>query len=197
MKHISPYHLYGKSERLVESISGIEPIQIEEFLEDIGIPSSKHQQIEEWWNENRKDIKIYYFPFKSQNPIAGVFLGSDSLAINSNLPMPPHVKLFLALHESRHCDQHSEDIFMSGYYDTVVNGDKEEFLQSYLYLERDANNFALNSMRELGFQREMDMEEMRLRSNESAGGMVYQMMTNDIKRLKPKDFIDLLKMQIS
>ena len=110
--------------------------------------------------------------------------------------MPPHVKLFLALHESRHCDQHLQGIFMEGYYDTVVNGDKASFLQSYAELEKDANDFAFDSMRTIGFEREMNMEEMRLRGNERAGEMVYQMMTNDISRLNPTDFIDLLKKQI-
>ena len=85
---------------------------------------------------------------------------------------------------------------MSGYYDTVVNGDRSSFLQSYRELERDANDFAITSMRSVGFGREMDMEEGRLRGNEGAGNMVYQMMTNDISRLNPVDFIDLLKKQI-
>ena len=188
MKHI-------KSFKIFESLTEENQISIEQFLNEIRIPSNKVQQITEWWGQNR-DIKIYYFPFSSPQPIAGVFLGTDSIAINSRLPMPPHVKLFLALHESRHCDQHAQGIFMEGYYDTVVNGDKDSFLQSYRELEKDANDFAINSMREMGFEREMNMEEMRLRGNEGAGNMVYQMMTNDINRLNPTDFIDLLKKQI-
>jgi hypothetical protein len=188
MKHI-------KSFKIFESLTEENQISIEQFLNEIRIPSNKVQQITEWWRQNR-DIKIYYFPFSSPQPIAGVFLGTDSIAINSRLPMPPHVKLFLALHESRHCDQHAQGIFMEGYYDTVVNGDKDSFLQSYRELEKDANDFAINSMREMGFEREMNMEEMRLRGNEGAGNMVYQMMTNDISRLNSTDFIDLLKKQI-
>jgi hypothetical protein len=85
---------------------------------------------------------------------------------------------------------------MEGYYNTVVNGDRESFLRSYSELEKDANDFAINSMRLIGFEREMSMEEMRLRGNERAGDMVYQMMTNDINRLNPTDFIDLLEKQI-
>ena len=188
MKHI-------KSFKIFESLTPENQISIEQFLNEIKIPLSRVQQITEWWGQNR-DIKIYYFPFKSAKPIAGVFLGTDSIAINSSLPMPPHVKLFLALHESRHCDQHAKGIFVEGYYDTVVNGDKDSFLQSYRELEKDANDFAINSMREMGFEREMNMEEMRLRGNEGAGNMVYQMMSNDINTLNPTDFIDLLKKQI-
>jgi hypothetical protein len=188
MKHIKSYKLF-------ESLTPDNQITIEQFLDNIGIRENK-QQIVEWWNQNRSNIKIYYFQFNSPQPIAGVFLGTDTIAINSRLPMPPHVKLFLALHESRHCDQHAEGILMPGYYDTVVNGDKDSFLQSYRELEKDANDFAINSMRSIGFEREMNMEEMRLRGNEGAGNMVYQMMTNDINRLNSTDFIDLLKKQI-
>ena len=186
MKHL-------KSFKLFESLTETNQISIDQFLIEIRIPENSRQQIVEWWNQNRTNIKIYYFPFSSPQPIAGVFLGTDSIAINSKLPMPPHVKLFLALHESRHCDQHAEGILMPGYYDTVVNGDKDSFLQSYRALEKDANDFAINSMRAIGFEREMNMEEMRLRGNEGAGNMVYQMMTNDINRLNSTDFIDLLK----
>jgi hypothetical protein len=187
---------YLKSFKIFESLTEENQISIEQFLTEIRMPSNKIQQIVEWWSQNRGDIKIYYFPFSSPQPIAGVFLGTDTIAINSRLPMPPHVKLFLALHESRHCDQHDQGIFMEGYYNTVVNGDKSSFLQSYAELEKDANDFAIDSMRTIGFEREMNMEEMRLRGNERAGEMVYQMMTNDISRLNPIDFIDLLKKQI-
>jgi hypothetical protein len=51
---------------------------------------------------------------------------------------------------------------MPGYYDNVVNGDKDSFLQSYRELEKDANDFAINSMRAIGFEREMNREEMIL-----------------------------------
>jgi hypothetical protein len=186
---------YIKKFKFFESITSDNQITIEQFLDNIGI-SKNNQQIIEWWNQNRSNIKIYYFQFNSPQPIAGVFLGTDSIAINSRLPMPPHIKLFLALHESRHCDQHADGILMPGYYDTVVNGDKESFLKSYKELEKDANDFAINSMRLIGFEREMNMEEGRLRGNEGAGNMVYQMMTNDISRFNPVDFIDLLKKQI-
>lgn len=185
---------YIKSYKLFESLTPDNQITIEQFLDNIGIRENK-QQIVEWWNQNRSEIQIYYFQFSSQ-PIAGVSLGTNTIAINSSLPMPPHVKLFLALHESRHCDQHADGILMPGYYDTVVNGDKDSFLQSYRELEKDANDFAINSMRSIGFEREMNREEGRLRGNEGAGNMVYQMMKNDINKFNPVDFIDLLKKQI-
>lgn len=160
------------------------------------MPVSKRQQVIECWNQNRSHIRIHYFPFSSTQPIAGVFLGVDEIAINQRLSMPSHIKLFLALHESAHCDQHRENRIMSGYYDTVARGDKESFLKSYIELEKEANDFAINSMIEMGFGQEIRKEEPRLRSNERAGEMVYKMMESDIERLNPIDFIDLLKKQI-
>jgi len=189
MKHLRTFKLF---ERLDNSTL----VTIDQLLERIGIPNPMRPTIVSWWNENRRNIRIHLFPFNSPQPIAGVFLGEDVIAINERLPMPPHVKLFLALHESRHCDQHREGRLMGGYYETVVRGDMENFLTSYSELERDANDFAINSMREVGFGREMDREEMMLRSNERAGSMVYQMMSADIQRINPVDFFDLLKKQI-
>jgi len=171
-------------------------LNIEQFLEKINIDPDKIPTIVKWWSENRNHIKIYYFPFNSTYPIAGVFLSTDIIALNSKMTLTPHVRLFLALHESRHCDQHAEGIFMEGYYNTVISGDKEYFLQRYKELEKDANDFAINSMIEIGFEIEMRNESNRLRSNEFAGEMVYRMMRSDIEKLNPDDFIDLLKKQI-
>ena len=189
MKYLQTYKLF-------EDLDNSTQVSIDRFLEKIRIPEFKRPEIISWWNQNRTDFVIHYFDFSSPQPIAGVFLGENIIAINSRLPMPPHIKLFLALHESRHCDQHREGRFMEGYYNNVVNGDKESFLQTYMDLERDANNFAIQSMRECGFDSEMNFEEMRLRGNERAGDMVYRMMSNDIQRLNPTDFFDLLKKQI-
>ena len=110
--------------------------------------------------------------------------------------MSPFMKIFLALHESAHCDQHRLGIFSENYYGPVVDGRKEDFLEGYRKLEKQANDFAIKSMREMGFSDEMDIVEGTLRSNERAGEMVFRMMSNDIRRLNPVDFIDLLKKQI-
>lgn len=188
MKHIRYFKIF-------ESSIGKPTVTIEQFLEKIGLGRDpKFSRIIEWWKANRSNIKINYFSFSSPHPIAGVYLGSDEIAINERLPMPPHIKLFLALHESRHCDQEAQGIIESGYYDTVVRGDMNSFLQSYMDLERDANDFAINGMTEMGF--DMRLEEPRLRGNEGAGQMVYRMMMDDISKLNPINFIDLLKKQI-
>lgn len=184
-----------KTYKLFESSIGKPTLTIEQFLKEIGLErDTKFSRIVQWWKTNRNNIKINYFSFSSPQPIAGVYLGPDEIAINQRLQMPPHIKLFLALHESRHCDQEAQGIIESGYYDTVVRGDMNSFLQSYTDLERDANDFAINAMTEMGF--DMRFEEARLRGNEGAGPMVYRMMTSDIARLRPTNFIDLLKKQI-
>lgn len=183
-----------QSYKLFESLNNY--ISIEEYLNMIGISEYKIPQILEWWYKNLSNIKIYYFPFSTQLPIIGVFLGTDEVAINKNMYIPPFMKLFILLHESRHCEQHKEGIFMKGYYDTVVNNNKEEFLKNYQILEQDANDFAINSMKMCGFEYEMEKEESHLRMNENGGYQVYNMMKNDIIKYNPIDFIDLLKKQI-
>lgn len=180
--------------KLFENLNS--PIGIEEYLEKIGILASKKAQIIKWWNDNRSNIKIHYFAFSSPAPIAGVFLSEDDIAVNSKMQMPPHIKLFLSLHESRHCDHYAAGDFMSGYYDTVVAGNKPAFLEAYAKFEKDANDFAINGMIECGFSEEMSRESQMLRRNESAGEMVYKMMTDDIKKFRSSNFIDLLKKQI-
>lgn len=187
MKHLKYYKLF-------ENLNS--PVSIEQFVKEINLPQDKQPVVINWWNQNRTGFKIHHFNFNSNQPIAGVFLGIDEIAINKRMQMPPFMKLFLALHESAHCDQHLQGYFMAGYYDTVIEGRKEEFLTSYSDLEREANDFAISSMRQIGFSQEMDREEMRIRGNERAGEMVYRMMSSDIQRLNPVDFIDLLKRQI-
>ena len=188
---------YLKSYKFFESVQNLPgKITIEEFVNQIRIPDFKKQDVINWWNENRKDFNIHYFPFSSPQPIAGCFLSENTIAINSKMMMPPEVKLFIALHESGHCNQHRENRFMEGYYNTVVQGNKEQFLQSYIELEREANDYAEMALNQIGFEQFCQSQIPRLRMNERAGEMVYQMMTNDINKYNPVDFIELLEKQI-
>jgi hypothetical protein len=191
MKYLKSY------EKIFESLQDSD-VKIDQLLESIGIPEQRRPEIVSWWNDNRGHIKIKFFDFNTTHPICGVFLGEDVIAVNRRLrmPMPPHFRLFIMLHESRHCDQYREGRFIDGYFDSVVNGDRETFMKAYRELEKDANDFAIDSMREIGFTREMDSEEYRLRGNEGAGNQVYAMMTKDINDMKPTDFFDLLRKQI-
>lgn len=187
MKHLKSYKIF---ESLDNSIS------IEDFLTRIRIPNHLVGNISEWWNQNRKGIEIYLFRFNTNKMIAGGIVGENKIAINESAPMPPHVKLFLLLHESKHIDQHNEGRFMNEYFKTVVDEDQESFLRSYSELEREANDFSIESMSNLGFEREMNMESRMLRGNENAGRMVYNMMLSDIREYNPNDFFDLIKSQI-
>jgi hypothetical protein len=185
---------YLKSYKIFESLDTT--ISIEDFLTRIRIPNHLVGNISEWWNQNRSHIDIYLFRFNTNKMIAGGIVGENKIAINESIPMPPHVKLFLLLHESKHIDQHNEGRFMDAYFQTVVDGNKEEFLRNYSELEAEANLFAIEAMNELGFEREMRMEANMLRGNERAGEMVYRMMQADINQYEPNNFFDLIKSQI-
>lgn len=187
MKHIKSFKIFENQQT---------EVSIDIFLQEIGISQRNQPDIIKWWNQNRNNIKIYHFPFSSPHPILGVILSENEIAVNKKMNVPPHIKLFVALHESRHCDQHSQGIFNPQYFETVVQGNKMEFLKNYVKLEVDANDFAINCMRQLGFELEMNREERMLRGNEGAGYKVYDMMTQDIQRFRPVDFIDLLKKQV-
>lgn len=191
MKYIESYKEWNK---IFENLDN--PIGIQEFIENIGIPPTNRDRVIQWWNINRSEIRVHYFRFSASDPIMGVFLSERDVAINSKIPAPGWMKLFLALHESRHTDQHRAGEFMSSYWDTVVAGDEEDFLEAYHSFEKDANDFAFQSMIEMGFEQEMQANESRLRGNEGAGKQVYQMMRRDIQKYQPSDFIDLLKIQV-
>jgi hypothetical protein len=144
--------------------------------------------------ENRADKKILYFPFKTTKPIFGCFLEKNTVAINSRIFAPPHIKLFIALHESKHCDQYEEGRFY--YFEPVLYNDLPDFLKNYTELEKEANEYAINTLKILGFQKEMRNEERTLRSNENMGNLIFNMMKNDTEVLKAKDMFDLLRKQI-
>ena len=151
-----------------------------------------------WWDENSGKVvnKIYYFPFNTQEPIAGGIIGPNEIAINSKVPMPPEMKLLLLIHESAHLFQHEKQLFMGRYFDSVVNGNRKEFLDAYKELEKDANDYALKAVRELGFNRFGRPFETIIRSNEEAGPMVYDMMRADIEKYNPKNIFELIRKQI-
>lgn len=152
---------------------------------------SEVPQISEWWEQNRASIEIYYFPFNSQHPIMGVFL-EDGVAINSKVG-GDLMKVFIALHESRHLDQHRRGVF-NPYFMSVMDGDEGLFLKTYAELEKDANDYAIAAMTAMGFG-EFASQHF-LRHNELAGRVVFKMMSQDIRRYHPKTFFDLLRAQI-
>jgi len=170
-------------------------ISIDDFLFEIGIRENLIPPISEWWNENRKGISIHYFEFGSQDPIIGVYLGENKVCINKKSRDLPDFKLFIAIHESFHCDQDMRGE-MEKYFNLVKYGNVTEFSNYYRNIEKEANDFAITSMRDLGFSGFIDFSERRLRGNEFAGSQVFSMMRRDIEKTGVENFKDLLLSQI-
>jgi len=172
------------------------PISAARFAEEIGMHPQDARKYSQLWEKVRPGYQIHYFPFKSINPILGCFFYDRDVCINQRIHIPASVKAFISLHESRHCQQYAEGILERGYFTTVVEGDKEDFLVNYRQLEEDANNFALDSLSEGGFENFVLQEGPRLKSNENMGPQVYQMMREDIKKTGATTFADMLAFQI-
>lgn len=170
-------------------------ISIEDFLLDIGIKEDLITRISDWWNENRKGISIHYFDFNSKDPIIGVYIGENKVAINKKSRDLSEFKLFIAIHESFHCDQEKMGI-MKEYFNLVKEGNLSGFSNFYFNVEKEANDFAISSMRDLGFSEFIDSSERRLRGNEFAGPQVFSMMRRDIEKTGAENFKDLLLRQI-
>lgn len=170
-------------------------ISIEDFLFEIGIEKKSIPEISDWWNKNRKGISIHYFYFSSKNPIMGVYIGENKIAINKRDGGSPYFKLFIAIHESFHCNQESKGE-MTKYFNLAKDGNSVEFPIYYKRIEKEANDFAVSSMRNLGFSRFLDSSEKMLRENEFAGNKVFSMMLKDIKKTGSENFKDLLSSQI-
>jgi hypothetical protein len=170
-------------------------ISIENFLSEIGIQENLIPEISDWWNQNREGVSIHYFDFSSQDPIIGVYIGENRVAINKKSRDLPDFKLFIAIHESFHCDQDMRGE-MEKYFNLVKYGNVTEFSNYYRQIEKKANDFAITSMKDLGFSRFIDSSERRLRGNEFAGPQVFSMMRRDIQKTGAETFKDLLLIQI-
>jgi hypothetical protein len=188
---------YLKKFKLFESLDSQKEISIEDYLKEIELDKTTNiEPIIEWWKENRPHIKLYYFNFNSSEPIMGGIIADNTICINKKVQMAPQIKLFIALHESKHIDQHNEGRFEEGYFKTVLNGDKEKFLDAYVELEKEANDFAFQSIKDLNIDWFVSYKEKMLRHNESLGNIIYQMMKQDIERLNVTNFYELIKKQI-
>jgi hypothetical protein len=174
-----------------ENIRGIKPVTIEEFVDKIKFENKHKENIISWWNENRHDIKIYYFNFSGIGMHGfGSIFGDDSIAINSNKSYHAQFILFIALHESRHVDQYRMGI-LKPYFDTVVNNDYSAFLKAYRELEKDANDYAINSMFEIGFLDFIGKNPHGVRGNEDMGSSIFHIMRHIITQYNPSNLIEL------
>lgn len=195
MKYLKEFFLFENSKQLTGEIS------VEEYIKK-AIPEldpDTTQRFCSWWSENRSVYKIYFFRFNSQMPIVGGIVESNGLAINKTVMgrMPPFMRIFLLLHESKHLDQNAKNDFMSNYFDSVVQNNYELFKSSYVRLEKEANDFAIDVMIQNDFYSDdIKRAEGMLRSNERAYSSVYRMMQQDIKKSGAKDFFELIKSQI-
>lgn len=194
MTNISDYSLFEKDTQLPGEID------IRDLITLIGMDGDlRRDRICNWWEENRRDKKIYLFPFKTKSPIVGCFIENGRIAINSNQigEMPPEMVLFVLLHESRHSDQSKSGEYHKGYFQTVLDEDMESFRRIYKEAESDANVYALNTMNSMGFNIFTRVSGPRLRRNEEAADEIYSMMRSDILMYKPFNFPDLIIKQIS
>lgn len=151
-----------------------------------------NNNVANWWNENRNRFIIHYFNFNTNKPIGGTFIGSDTIVINKNSFMPLEIKLFTSLHESKHGDQYKEGTLGDEYWNCLIQKDKNKFIKIYETLEIESNDYAIDSMKDLGFFKFIEAAESKLRLNEKIGGTIYNMMLEDIGKLKPKNFFDYL-----
>lgn len=200
MKHVKDYFSFYKineSSQELEILSLLPPvIEVSEFTKRIGFSENEGERYTELWTQERPNFRIHYFPFETQFPILGVFFFGEDVCINSKAFGPPHIKAFIALHESRHGDQYSEGIFEPQYFQTVVDGNEQEFLRNYRILEDDANTFALETLTNYGFGNFVRIEERRIRGNENMGPEIYKMMSKDIKRTGSTSMAELIASQI-
>jgi hypothetical protein len=201
MKNLLNYESWGSSllesegeEKILDQLPP--PISAVQFAEEIRMYPQDVLKFSQIWQKVRPGYKIHYFPFKSNHPILGCFFYDKDVCVNQRVPLPPLIKAFIALHESRHCQQYQDGILEKGYFTTVVEGDKEDFLVNYRQLEEDANNFALDSLSEGGFENFVLQEGHRLKGNENMGSQIYHMMREDIKKTGATTFADLIFSQI-
>ena len=85
---------------------------------------------------------------------------------------------------------------MEEYFNLAKEGDLSGFSNLYPRVEREANDFAISSMRDLGFSEFIDSSERNLRGNEFASSQVFSMMRRDIEKTRAENFKDLLLNQI-
>lgn len=191
---------YLKNFKIYESIDGLPgKISIDEYVKQVlpQLDIETKKRFCDWWIENRSNYNIYFFKFKSNAPIMGGIVGEDSLAINHMIKrLPPHMSLFLLLHESKHLDQHANSEFMDGYFNSVVRNNFPLFVTSYRKLEKEANDYAFEVMQNLDIFNQELSRDRNIRGNEYAADQVFGMMQNDIKKTGARDFFELIKTQI-
>jgi len=194
MRYLDKFRVIESNETL---LAGLPPsIEVETFSRQIGLNEEEIEKFTHLWLETRPDFHIHHFRFETPHPIMGVFFFGNIVCINQLGGVPPLMKAFIALHESRHAQQWSRGIFEEKYFRPVLQERKEEFLEGYSELEGDANNWALETLRGGGFEDFVEKRGHHLRQNELMGSQVYNMMLRDIKMTRSASMADLIASQI-
>lgn len=180
MKYLNKFDSFIIESNIVNSLP--EPVNIDEMIED--------SKAIEWWRKNRSHIKIYSFKFST--PVHGCSIGSDGIAINNAMHFEQDFKLFLMLHESKHCDQQLDGEFDEKYFQSLVEGKYDVFKEYYEESEKEANLFALDVLNELGYESFVRKRGTSLRQNENMASMVYKMVRNDLTKVNAPNFKEFL-----
>jgi hypothetical protein len=155
----------------------------------------KDDKMVNWWNENKNDIQIKYFDFKTQIPILGCCVNENIIAINNKKPNNNTLlSFFVLLHESRHC-KHVKLGLMTDYFKPVINNDLNAFKKIYLEVEKDANDYAFSVIYELELvpkTPQYSQFESGLRHNELTYHHVFNMLSNDIKKYGVSNLTELV-----
>ncbi len=157
------------------------PISIKEFLLEIGLDTNHIENIVKWWEKFRNNIQIHYFTFNTHLPIFGGVCSEHSVAINKKLYSEPLLKLFILLHESKHTDQICNNT-IKPYFDNAKEDNIDDFMFHYVNLEKEANDYAFSTMKELGYEDFVEKNEYFFRSNENNGNQVFHSMKSEIQK---------------
>jgi hypothetical protein len=100
------------------------------------------------------------------------------------------------MHERRHLEQHRDLDFNHIYFYPVQKDDIDLFLSGYIKTEKEANDYALQEMVDLGFYEFVSKFEGSLRSNETIGESVFRTISDDMCKTGSVSFQDLIRSQL-
>jgi hypothetical protein len=152
------------------------------FLSKIGVPDEEIDEIMNILDNLNIDFKIHYVELPDRNVVGGM-IDTDNVLLNANFNIPflDELKftLYVVLHEARHLIQYNQNQY-DKYIKLAVDGDYDAFKDLYIYLERDANDFAEEIMLKLGYT-DLSM----FRQNEDSALPVYNLIRMRNKKIEP------------
>jgi hypothetical protein len=164
-------------------------------LPSFGLSDNIYDDFISYWNEHNSYINICFINFKI-NEVVGVSVNENIIIVNKTslgrLPMP--LVFLILLHESQHCKQRKTVKSDKELFDNYEN--EEESMKFINDTEIDANNYALDVMKnELNCK--IDSRILNdFTSNIQHTKQVYDRIVNDIKRFHAKSLLDLFYKQL-